>query len=272
MPINVDASVQRVVLVVVLVLLVVLLWHAPMGRRHDRAALHSDAHAVNATAHFRAPSDGAGAGSRDCFGAPLIPVVEQLSAAPVITRVRGLLSPREADYVLRAVARLPSAPSELTASGRTDHRTSTTTVVPHATVRADPVLARICGRIASYASRSVENLEPIQVTDYTHRQRYGRHHDYFQEDSAAAANQRRTSVFVYLKSVPDHAACGGATVFHRPAGALAVHGEVGDALMWDNVDARGRVDPRTLHEGTRIRCRDGHKVGLNAWFRMKVPE
>ena len=79
-------------------------------------------------------------------------------------------------------------------------------------------------------------------------------------------------MFAYLL---DHecvsGACGGATTFHElldsSGSPLRVYPQKGSAVMWSNRTVDGSLNPRTLHSGEPLLCKNAHKIGLNAWFR-----
>ena len=58
---------------------------------------------------------------------------------------------------------------------------------------------------------------------------------------------------------------GGCTAF--PLLDVAVAPACGSALLWMNLDRKGRPDPRTLHAGEPVTR--GEKWGMNVWLRQR---
>lgn len=136
-------------------------------------------------------------------------------------------------------------------------------------------------------------LVELQIVAYAPGEEYGVHHDVIAR-APDGTWRRRTSLFVVLQQCE----AGGATAFKRllpsdvltPAsadwrkddGGLVRHGRArasengplapgavvraasGDALLWHNVDDRGRRDERLEHAGEPVRA--GSKWGVNVWL------
>ena len=188
----------------------------------------------------------------------------------VVTSIEGLLTDAETQYLLDRADGLFQRSTVMKDGGDKldDVRTSSTAFLPKGD---DEVLSCIEKRISTYALHPVTHLEPLQVTDYTNRQHYAYHHDYF--DSAKDGKpDRTTTVFSYLKSENlEHGQCGGATAFGKLKDAdgneLRVYPKRGDAVMWSNRTLSGGVNANTLHSGEMLTCDTSRKTGLNAWFR-----
>ena len=200
------------------------------------------------------------------------PVLEQLNAKDaVVTAVRGLILPEEAEH-LKNIAQGKFSQSSVSSDGndgKVDNnvRTSTTAFLEKG---ADPVVSCIEQRLATIAGQSVSHLEPLQVTDYRHKQQYKYHHDYF--NSKDGNSERTTTIFAYLHSENlEHGQCGGSTMFRDLKDAkgdqLKVYPKMGDAVMWSNRTLTGGLNEKTLHSGEPLTCDSSRKTGLNAWFR-----
>lgn len=196
------------------------------------------------------------------------PVLRQLHTDNVVvTEISGLLLREEATYLVdstRAQLR-PSTVARTSAPATIDvNRSSRTAFVD----RSDPVVDCLEDRMATIAGLARTHMEPMQVTDYTNKQEYKPHYDYFDR---AGESDRTTTLFAYLQEYKCGEECGGATVFPRLQQAsgkpLRVYPTVGNAVMWSNRTHTGGVNPHTLHSGEALRCADSHKVGLNVWFR-----
>ena len=197
------------------------------------------------------------------------PVFKQIhSSSPVVTSVQHLLLDDEADYLLKKTARRMHR-SEINGDdgkSRVDNiRSSSTAYLPE----NDPVIRCLEERLATIAGFPVEALEPLQVTAYTHGQRYKPHYD---DDAGLGPERRLKTIFTYLEADDDLAAgrCGGETSFKRLLGRdgrpLKIYPRRGRALVWSNYTPDGRRDNRTLHAGEAVTCPGARKVGLNAWF------
>jgi|MDTE01.1.fsa_nt_gb hypothetical protein len=198
------------------------------------------------------------------------PIIAQLhSDGAVVSEIRGLLLDDEADYLSALGAKQGLIPSQtVAANGATvsKARTSLSAFLPKG---EDPVVRCIEDRISTVVGQSRAHMEPLQVTDYTHKQEFRKHHDYF--GAGAGESERTTTLFAYLEDTGVRSGeCGGATCFHALEGRtspLCVFPTKGNAVTWSNRTADGGVNPSTLHSGEPLTCEGAHKVGLNAWFR-----
>lgn len=199
------------------------------------------------------------------------PVFRQLhSDNAVVTEIENILLPEEAAYLAHVGVQNGFSDSTVVKNGaheRDQQRTSRTAFLAK---NVDVVVDCIGRRIATLANQPFTHMEPMQVTDYTHKQEYRAHHDYFGSEAGGA--ERTTTVFAYLNEKNcSERRCGGATTFHelkQPNGEpLRVYPKVGNAVIWSNRTADGKLNPATLHSGEKLTCENAHKVGLNAWFR-----
>lgn len=107
----------------------------------------------------------------------------------------------------------------------------------------------IQARIAAAAGVPVTHLEAFAVLNYAPGEEASEHHDYLDPAVAAYARelqrlgQRISTALLYLNDDYE----GGETAF--PELGLGHRAGAGDALLFFNVDAGGRPDPRTLHAG-----------------------
>ena len=189
-----------------------------------------------------------------------------------VTEIQNLLLPEEAQYL---IGKAHEEGMHRSPAGLDRHidpaRTSSTAFLSKG---KDDVVKCLENRISTVAGNSVENLEPLQVTQYKHKQEYKPHYDYFRNEKKDF-NQRSTTVFAYLHSKNlASGECGGATAFPNVMNddtgtPLRVYPKVGNAVMWSNLNKDGTVNENTLHGGERVVCSDAHKIGLNAWFRVR---
>ena len=124
------------------------------------------------------------------------PVLKQLTKQPpIITRIDGLLSPAECDFLIQKAQEAGYQRSETEGRGRISaHRTSSTAYLP----LDDKVVACIGERLATFAGMPADSLEQLQATRYGTDEQYRRHHD---DDAAGGSkgHQRRLkTIFAYL--------------------------------------------------------------------------
>ena len=177
-----------------------------------------------------------------------------------MTHIDGVLSPQEADHLVKSAEREGFTRSEVGGhdGGPSKIRTSRT-----AYPASDAVTACLRKRLATLAGAPAQNVEELQVTRYARGQRYGTHHD---DDAHPGEPKRLKTIFAYLNDLND---CGGSTIFPRlrdDRGApLRVYPRKGSAVMWDNYTPDGRRNEYVRHGGEPVTCA-GKKFGLNAWF------
>ena len=203
----------------------------------------------------------------------LHPILRQLhDKDAVVTEIEGLLLPEEAEYLVRTAGHVGFEDSTVMRDGRPvkdTQRTSRTAFLPKS---KDDVVDCIGARISTVVGQSSRFMEPMQVTDYTHKQQYSAHHDYFNRPNEP---ERTTTLFAYLHEEKcSTGLCGGSTTFHNLTQAngepLRVYPKVGNAVMWSNRTSDGGLNAETLHSGEKLTCDGARKIGLNAWFRDKV--
>ena len=192
------------------------------------------------------------------------PVLRQIhSEGAVVTQAERLLLDEECDYLIKKACNVRRSEIEgADGLGKiVKIRTSSTASLP----TNDSTVDCVAKRISTIAQMPQTHLEPLQITDYTHKQRYDAHFD----DSGIGPRRLKT-VFAYLKDdgITD-GKCGGSTAFYRlrrDGQPLRVYARKGDAVIWSNFLPDGRHNDRTLHAGESVTCPDARKTGLNAWF------
>ncbi|HEX9932928.1 MAG TPA: 2OG-Fe(II) oxygenase [Allosphingosinicella sp.] len=123
--------------------------------------------------------------------------------------------------------------------------------------REDLVVNALNRRIAAATGTAYECGEPLHILRYVPGQEYKPHLDAL----PGAANQRRWTALVYLNDGYQ----GGETLFDRVG--LSARGRAGDCLVFRNVDAGGRGDPRTRHAGAPVT--GGTKWLATRWIRER---
>lgn len=201
--------------------------------------------------------------------APRLPQQRPLSERPYVWRLQKLLSVEECDYLIGVSAPLvqPSLIHD-PRSGvaiRNVRRTSGTAVVSPAD--CDLVVYCLNLRMASVAAVPASNAEMLSVLRYGLGEEFMPHVDYFADnvESAAELNrsgQRAQTLLVYLNDDYD----GGTTQFL--ANALRVKGQIGDAVLFRNVDSAGMPDLSTMHAGLPVTR--GVKWLASTWFRERA--
>jgi hypothetical protein len=133
----------------------------------------------------------------------------------------------------------------------------------------DLVMLAVCDRLCALAGLPAIHAETCQVLHYKVGEYFGPHFDFFEPGFGGHAamltdyGQRVATVLVYLNDDLE----GGETDFPRLG--VRYRGRKGDALMFRNVDAEGRPDPRTLHAG--LPPTQGEKWLLSLWIRDRSP-
>lgn len=161
-----------------------------------------------------------------------------------------------------------------------DQRTSSTAYLG----KTDPVVQRILERAGQLQGFiSVDSMEDLQLTAYAQGLQYTPHYDWFFEHLVPVmGNQNRGSTF-FVTLDADCDDCG--TQFPRVSvdwrykdprwcefvecenhNALTVKAKPGSAVFWQNLDAEGYGNPRTLHAGLPVP--KGRKIGMNIWTRV----
>ena len=185
------------------------------------------------------------------------PPARPLRSSPRIASIPAFLTPGECRYLIEL------ATPRLQASLVVDPRSGRQIQDPIRTARAaafplvfeDPVLHAINRRIAAATGTAWAQGEPAQVLCYRPGEEYRLHSDAL----PPGLDQRVMTFLVALNRDYE----GGETQF--PAIDLAWRGRTGDALLFDNVDAAGALDPAARHAGSPVRR--GTKFLLSRWIR-----
>ena len=123
-------------------------------------------------------------------------------------------------------------------------------------VLESPFLHALNRRIAALTRTRYEQGEPLQVLSYRAGEEYKLHSDVL----PGPVNQRVLTVLVALGD--DFA--GGETAF--PDLGIRWRGQVGEALVFANTDARGAPEPTARHAGMPVAA--GTKTILSKWIRQ----
>ena len=126
---------------------------------------------------------------------------------------------------------------------------------------------RAVERAAWLVGLTPDHAEAAQLVHYLPGQEYKPHYDWYSPKArtyragTAVQGNRLVSVFVYLSRCEG----GGRTTF--PLLELSFAPEPGCAVLWYNLDRRGRRDDLTLHAGEPVTA--GEKWGLNIFLRER---
>lgn len=173
-------------------------------------------------------------------------------STPRIGLSPGFLEPAVCAWIVRRAGPLQrQAQVYNPVSGRAgEHDSRTNTSATFTIAELDVVMLLVRQRIANTLNVDVLNLERFSVFRYLTGQRFSRHVDFLDPGTAQFAadlarfGQRAATFLVYLNE--DFEA--GETTFLSIAKKFK--GKSGDAVFFYNVDAEGRPDRLTLHEGS----------------------
>ncbi len=131
----------------------------------------------------------------------------------------------------------------------------------------DPLVDRVNAMLDSIAGQTAAHGEVLQGQRYAVGQEFKLHTDYFEPDGpdfvryCAVGGQRTWTCMVYLNEPED----GGATRFKRIN--KTIRPETGKLLAWSNLDAAGRPNYETLHQGMKVYR--GVKYIITKWYRER---
>lgn len=127
-------------------------------------------------------------------------------------------------------------------------------------MKIDEMMAEGLGIHWSYA-------DITQAQRYEPTQEYKAHYDYFEPGTreyrvhCEERGQRTWTFMVYLNDVEE----GGDTRFRRLEKSFRPR--QGMAVIWNNLNPDGSVNPNTIHHGTKVR--EGRKYIITKWFRER---
>jgi prolyl 4-hydroxylase len=141
-----------------------------------------------------------------------------------------------------------------------DSRTSSTSNL----CNCDKLVSSIRDRIAAELKIDTMNMEPLQGQMYNVGQYFRKHYDYFNDSDSnhiGIAGNRAWTFMIYLNDNFK----GGTTNF--PNLDLEFTPKRGMAVIWQNMDKKGKLYEDSLHEGTDVI--EGTKYIITAWIREK---
>lgn len=164
--------------------------------------------------------------------------------------------------LVRAIDREATPSTLFQDAGTQGYRTSST----HYFSMRDPLTAELEARISALMGIDDAHSEMIQGQRYEVGQEYKHHQDTFQrsqphwQKQALLGGQRTWTAMLFLNA-PEQ---GGETDF--PKLGLSITPVPGTLVIWNNITADGKPNPRTLHAGTPVVR--GVKHVLTKWYRV----
>ncbi|MEI4828787.1 2OG-Fe(II) oxygenase [Bacillus sp. FJAT-53711] len=175
---------------------------------------------------------------------------------PLIVVLANVLSDEECEMLIE-MSKNKMKRSKIGVSRKTnDIRTSSGTFLEES-----EAVTRIERRIASIMNVPVEHGEGLHILKYTVGQEYKAHYDFFAENSAAANNNRISTLVMYLNHVEE----GGETFF--PKLNLSVSPKKGMAVYFEYFYQDASLNKLTLHGGAPVS--KGEKWVATQWIRRR---
>ncbi|MEI4801838.1 2OG-Fe(II) oxygenase [Bacillus sp. NPDC077411] len=175
---------------------------------------------------------------------------------PLIVVLANVLSDEECEMLMQ-MSKNKMKRSKIGVSRKTnDIRTSSGTFLEES-----EVTTRIERRIASIMNVPIEHGEGLQILKYTVGQEYKAHYDFFAENSAAANNNRMSTLVMYLNHVEE----GGETFF--PKLNLSVSPKKGMAVYFEYFYQDASLNKLTLHGSAPVI--KGEKWVATQWMRRR---
>ncbi|EEM06653.1 Prolyl 4-hydroxylase alpha subunit [Bacillus pseudomycoides] len=176
---------------------------------------------------------------------------------PLIVVLANVLSDEECETLIE-MSKNKMKRSKIGISRKTnDIRTSS-----GAFLEESEITTRIERRIASIMNVPAPHGEGLQILKYTVGQEYQAHYDFFVENSAAASNNRMSTLVMYLNHVEE----GGETFF--PKLNLSVSPKKGMAVYFEYFYQDESINKLTLHGGAPVI--KGEKWVATQWMRRRA--
>jgi prolyl 4-hydroxylase len=196
--------------------------------------------------------------------------ITQLSESPRIFLLKGFLSGKECDYIIKLAQPnlIASQVVDEQNAGEATDRRRTSRGFFLSKHRNDRILNRIEKHISSITGLPIENGEDLHVLHYGIGGEYQPHFDYFNPATPGGADclrrggQRVASVIMYLNT-PE---AGGETIF--PRAKISITPTKGDAVLFYNCTPSGIVDPNSFHGGAPVK--GGEKWIMTKWIRERA--
>jgi len=191
----------------------------------------------------------------------------KISSSPEVYECEQFLTEEECDIVIaqakpsmsRSTVIDDYSPKNVIDSRRTSLGTFLSQHSEHDVVR------KIRQKAEEFTKIPQKNGEGLQVLQYSVGAEYQPHFDYFDPSLPGGSvhfhrgGQRVATLLVYLNTPQK----GGETVF--PKGGIAIKPVKGKAVLFYNVNAKGKEDPNSLHGGSPVIA--GEKWIATLWLR-----
>ncbi|MGM9987706.1 MAG: 2OG-Fe(II) oxygenase [Bacillaceae bacterium] len=175
---------------------------------------------------------------------------------PLVVVLANVLSDEECEALIE-MSRNTMKRSKIGVSRQTNNiRTSCGTFL-----EACETVTTIEKRIASIMNVPVEHGEGLHILKYTVGQEYKAHYDFFAENSAAATNNRISTLVMYLNHVEE----GGETFF--PKLNFSISPKRGMAVYFEYFYQDSSLNNLTLHGGSPVT--KGEKWVATQWIRRR---
>lgn len=123
------------------------------------------------------------------------------------------------------------------------------------------LVEKIENRISTIMNIPIEHAEGLQILQYAPGQEYKAHFDFFNESSRAAANNRISTLIIYLNDVEE----GGQTTF--PSLNISVEPKKKSAVYFEYFYNDQALNDLTLHAGNPVI--KGEKWVATQWIRKQ---
>lgn len=178
-------------------------------------------------------------------------------------RIRGFIEPADCEAVIELIERdlFPSGilGDKANEGFRTSHSCNLSPL--------DPPVERFDSKVPELIGINRRFSEVVQGQRYEVGEEFKAHHDFFHrgesyyDDVAKQGGQRTWTAMAFLNATE----AGGCTNF--PLAGLMVAPEPGTLLLWNNMQADGRANKHSLHQGMPVEA--GRKYVLTKWFRER---
>lgn len=132
----------------------------------------------------------------------------------------------------------------------------------------DPLVLQLEERIRSVVGIQPELGEYPQGQRYEVGQQFKPHYDWLDPNASYWPNQvkcggqRTWTAMMFLNDLE----AGGHTIFTEAD--VSVRPRAGNLLLWNNLDADGEVNPRSMHQGSPVEA--GIKYVITKWYRERA--
>ena len=188
-------------------------------------------------------------------------------AKPEILLFANVLSHAECEELIRRSSpKLDRSTTVDPATGEAKVIERRTSAGTYFALNSDEFIAAIDRRVSELLHWPVNQSEGLQILRYDVGGEYRPHFDYFPPNDPGSRHhmthggQRIGTLIMYLNDVED----GGETIF--PEIGLTVTPRRGQGVYFGYFNARGEVDPLTLHGGAPVRA--GEKWIATKWLRQ----